>query len=102
MVTIMPPGCKYNCTLKSFRNAVVIFEKYITSAKEFMKHVGVRLREAYKQSLQQRGFKKFLMLVTNGTPLQAIKDVSFDANCNNMFIQLQLFPDRDYYFLMPC
>ena len=73
----------YSVTL---RNAVLALEEYISSSEEFMEHVVVRLRKAYKQSRQQSDLRKFLQNVTNGTVPQAIEDVSFNANSNNVVL----------------
>ena len=53
-----------------------------------MEHVVVRLREAYKQSRQQSDLKTFLRKVSNGTLCNAIRDVSYNANCNCVIILL--------------
>ncbi len=82
MVTIIifHAGCKYNCTLNSLRNTVIAFKEYKSSMEGFMEHVVIRLREAYKQSLQQNGIKKFLRNVSSGSAPQTVKDVSCDTN----------------------
>ena len=58
-----------------------------------MKHIVVRLRKAYKQSLQQSDLKTFVTKVSYGTVPQAIKDVSLILTVMLWYaFKLQLFP----------
>ena len=70
---------------ETHRRAVIALKTYILSEKEYIEHIVCRLREAYKQSLQQSDIKTFLSKVSNGEALKAIKDVSYYYNIFKFF-----------------